>query len=68
MVVDELEGTPVRVTLNADFTAARVAATHRGRLVTTTYSDYGDLNDSDHHVDIFYACPYSSDDRWSDSA
>ena len=53
VVVGDLEGTPVKVTLNAERRPASVEVTHRGRLVTTTYSDYGDLNDADYLADIF---------------
>ena len=44
VVVGDLEGTPVKVTLNAERRPATVEVTHQGRLVTMTYSDYGDLN------------------------
>ena len=53
MVVGELEGTPVKVTLDTDHRPARVEVRHRDRLVTTTYSDYADLNESDYQADIF---------------
>ena len=53
MVVGELEGTPVKVTLDANHRPARVEVQHRDRLVTTTYSDYADLNESDYKADIF---------------
>ena len=53
MVVGELEGTPVKVTLDANHRPARVEVRHRDRLVTTTYSDYADLNESDYKADIY---------------
>jgi len=53
MVVGELEGTPVKVTLDTDHRPARVEVRHRDRLVTTTYSGYADLNESDYQADIF---------------
>jgi hypothetical protein len=53
VVVGDLEGTPVKVTLNAERRPATVEVTHQGRLVTMTYSDYGDLNDADYQADIF---------------
>ena len=52
VVVGELEGTPVKVTLDANYRPARVEVRHRNRLVTTTFSDYGDLNDADYQADI----------------
>jgi hypothetical protein len=53
IVVGEVEGTPVKVTLDTDHRPARVEVRHRDRLVTTTYSGYADLNESDYHADIF---------------
>ena len=53
LVVGALEGTPVKVTLNALSQPARVEVRYNNRLWVTTYSDYGDLNDSDYQADIF---------------
>ena len=53
VVVGDLEGTPVKVTLDAQRRPASVEVTHGGRLITTTYSEYGDLNDADYLADIF---------------
>ncbi|MBF8299678.1 MAG: beta-lactamase domain protein [Acidobacteria bacterium] len=53
MVVGELSGTPVKVTLDADSRPARVEVRHRNRVITTTYSNYGDLNEKDYQADIF---------------
>jgi len=53
LTVGELEGTSVKVTLDADYRPATVEVQHRGRQVVTTYSGYADLNDSDYQADIF---------------
>lgn len=53
LVVGSLEGTPVKVTLNALYQPARVELRHGNRLYVTTYSDYADLNDADYQADIF---------------
>ena len=53
MVVGELTGTPVKVTLDADDRPARVEVRYRNRVMTTTYSNYADLNESDYKADIF---------------
>ena len=53
LVVGSLEGTPVKVTLNALYQPARVEVRHGNRLYVTTYSDYADLNDADYQADIF---------------
>ena len=53
MVVGELNGTPVKVTLDANHRPAQVEVRHRNRLVTTTYSGYADLNESDYQADIY---------------
>jgi hypothetical protein len=54
MVVGELNGTPVKVTLNADYRPERVEVRYGGRVFTTTYSGYGDLNEPDLKADIFF--------------
>ena len=54
LVVGELNGTPVKVTLNAESRPEQVEVRHRNRLLTTTYSGYGDLNEKDLKADIFF--------------
>ncbi len=54
MVVGALNGTPVKVTLNADYRPERVEVRYGGRIFTTTYSGYGDLNEPDLKADIFF--------------
>ena len=54
MVVGPLNGTPVKVTLNADYRPERVEVRYGGRVFTTTYSGYGDLNEPDLKADIFF--------------
>jgi hypothetical protein len=44
---------PSDTTLDTDHRPARVEVRHRDRLVTTTYSSYADLNESDYQADIF---------------
>lgn len=53
MVVGELNGTPVKVTLDASYRPARVEVRYRDRVFVTTYSNYGDLNEKDYKADIF---------------
>ena len=53
LVVGELAGTPVKVTLDAMSRPARVELRFRDRLHVTTFSNYGDLNESDYRADIF---------------
>lgn len=53
LVVGELEGTPVKVTLDANRRPARVELRFRNRLYVTTFSNYGDLNEADYKADIF---------------
>jgi hypothetical protein len=53
LVVGELEGTPVKVTLDANRRPARVELRFRNRLYVTTFSNYGDLNEADYRADIF---------------
>jgi hypothetical protein len=54
MVVGELAGTPVKVTLDADSRPARVEVRHRNRAFVWSYSNYGDLNESDYKADIYF--------------
>lgn len=54
LVVGELNGTPVKVTLNAEYRPERVEVRYRDRLVTTTFSNYGDLNEKDYLADVFF--------------
>jgi hypothetical protein len=53
LVVGPLEGSPVKVTLNALYQPARVEVRHGNRLYVATYTEYGDLNDADYQADIF---------------
>jgi hypothetical protein len=54
LVVGDLNGTPVKVTLNAEYRPEQVEVRHRNRTLTTTYSGYGDLNEKDLKADIFF--------------
>lgn len=54
MVVGDLEGTPVKLTLDASYRPSRVEVRYRDRTYVTTYADYGDLNDADYKADIFF--------------
>ena len=54
MVVGDLNGTPVKVTLNTDYRPERVEVRYGGRIFTTTYSGYADLNEKDLKADIFF--------------
>jgi hypothetical protein len=54
LVVGELSGTPVSVTLNPEYRPRLVEVRFRGRLITTTYSNYGDLNEKDYKADVFF--------------
>jgi hypothetical protein len=54
MVVGDLEGAPVKLTLDKDYRPARVDVRYRNRNYVTTYSDYRDLNDADYKADIFF--------------
>ena len=54
MVVGELAGTPVKVTLDADSRPARVEVRHRNRTFVWSYSNYADLNESDYKADIYF--------------
>ncbi len=53
MVVGDLNGTPVKVTLDRDHRPARVEVRYRDKVYVTTYSNYGDLNEKDYQADIF---------------
>jgi hypothetical protein len=55
LVVGELAGTPVKVTLDAQYRPERTELRYRDRAITTTYSQYGDLNEKDYKADIFFA-------------
>lgn len=54
MVVGELAGTPVKVTLDANSRPARVEVRHRNRAFVWSYSNYADLNESDYKADIYF--------------
>ena len=54
VVVGELNGAPVKVTLNAEYRPERVEVRYRDRVMTTTYSEYGDLNEQDYKADVFF--------------
>ena len=54
VVVGELNGAPVKVTLNAEYRPERVEVRYRDRVITTTYSEYGDLNEKDYKADVFF--------------
>jgi len=54
LVVGDLNGTPVKVTLDAQSRPEQVEVRHRNRVLTTTYSGYGDLNEKDLKADIFF--------------
>ena len=54
MVVGELAGTPVKVTLDAESRPARVEVRHRNRAFVWSYSNYADLNESDYKADIYF--------------
>jgi hypothetical protein len=53
LVVGQLEGTPVKVTLDSLYRPARVEVRYRDRVYVTTYSDYGDLNEPDYKADVY---------------
>ena len=53
MVVGELNGTPMKVTLDAMYRPARVEVTFGGRAYVANYSEYADLNEADYKADIF---------------
>jgi hypothetical protein len=54
LVVSDLNGTPVKVTLDSASRPEQVEVRHRNRVLTTTYSGYGDLNEKDLKADIFF--------------
>ena len=54
LVVGELNGAPVKVTLNAEYRPERIEVRYRDRVMTTTYSEYGDLNEQDYKADVFF--------------
>ena len=53
MVVGQLNGTPMKVTLDAMYRPARVEVTYMGRAYVTNYTEYADLNEADYKADIF---------------
>jgi hypothetical protein len=53
MMVGELRGTPMKVTLDDRYRPAKVEVTFRGHTYVNTYSSYGDLNEADLKADIF---------------
>ncbi|MGH9257117.1 MAG: hypothetical protein ACRD3C_21365, partial [Vicinamibacterales bacterium] len=53
LVVGQLEGTPVKVTLDSLYRPARVEVRYRDRVYVTTYADYGDLNEADYKSDVY---------------
>jgi hypothetical protein len=53
LVVGQLEGTPVKVTLDALYRPARAEFRYRDRVYVTTYADYGDLNEADYKSDVY---------------
>jgi hypothetical protein len=53
LVVGELAGVPMKVTLDMSSRPARVELRFRDRLHVATFSNYGDLNESDYKADIF---------------
>jgi hypothetical protein len=54
LVVGDLNGAPVKVMLDAAYRPERIEVQYRGRLVATTYSKYGDLNEQDYKADVFF--------------
>lgn len=54
VVVGALKGTPVKVTLNAKNQPEKVEVRYGGKVIETTYSEYGDLNEKDYQADIFF--------------
>jgi len=53
LVVGELAGTPVKVTLDASSRPSRVELRFQNRTYVTTFEKYGDLNEADYRADIF---------------
>ena len=54
LFVGELNAAPVTVTLDAQYRPERVEVRYRDRVITTTYSEYGDLNEKDYKADVFF--------------
>ena len=59
VVVGALKGTPVKVTLNAMSQPEKVEVRYGGKVIETTYTDYGDLNEKDYQADIFFPAKIS---------
>lgn len=53
LVVGELAGTPVKVTLDNNSRPARVELRFQNRTYVTTFEKYADLNEADYRADIF---------------
>ena len=68
MVVGELNGTPMKVTLDAMYRPARVEVTFGGRAHVANYSEYADLNEVGLQGGHLHASTRGSDSRWSDGA
>lgn len=54
VVVGALKGTPVKVTLNANAQPEKVEVRYGGKVIETTYAEYGDLNEKDYQADIMF--------------
>jgi hypothetical protein len=53
VVVGQLEGIPVKVTLDSLYRPARADLRFRNQVYVTTYSGYGDLNEADYKSDVY---------------
>ena len=53
LVVGQLEGTPVKVTLDSLYRPVRTEVRWQNRLHVVTYSGYADLNESDYKSDVY---------------
>jgi hypothetical protein len=53
LVVGQLEGIPVKVTLDSLYRPVRADLRFRDRAYVTTYSEYGDLNEADYKSDVY---------------
>jgi hypothetical protein len=53
VVVGQLEGIPVKVTLDSLYRPVRTDLRFRDRAYVTTYSEYGDLNEADYKSDVY---------------
>jgi hypothetical protein len=53
LVVGQLEGTPVKVTLDSLYRPARADLRFRNQVYVTIYSGYGDLNEADYKSDVY---------------